>query len=209
MSDTHTWNVDIFLPATGSVNIVESSVSPGDYIHADFTWERALQCIPFIYARLHIYDPDGIEVEGYDEFVLTTGSKQLTHLVEKTGTYTAELQVCIGQTWIYFSDTVTSYGPDMKIEPDSEFFTGPFIAGTMQRVCSIYVRNYGNASAPAHIELWEYPNTSSQELLGSWITQSVEPGTTIQRDFEITIPDETYWPLGVKVWGQGELEPSW
>jgi len=210
MSDIYTWNVSIEKPTSCSASFRETAVAIGDTIHADFTWINAkYNFTGDIYAIMYLYDPDNVMVDSYEENASSSGSKTLQFIVDMPGTWSARIDAYDGSGWVTDTATIGVAGPDMKIEPTSIFYDGPFVSGAMEVVCVIDVKNYGNASAPAHIELWEYPNTPSQYRLGYWDTLAVAPGETIQRNFEIFIPDKTSWPLGVKVWGIGESEPSW
>lgn len=97
---------------------------------------------------------------------------------------------------------------DMRIEPSSEFFTGPFVESTIQLVCNVHVKNYGDVVSSVQLELWEYPGATNQNRVAYWSIPSVAPGETIIRGFDAEIPPGISWPLGVKVWGAGETEPS-
>jgi len=98
--------------------------------------------------------------------------------------------------------------PNMKIEPSSEFFTGPFAAGTIQTVASVDVTNDGDVAATLQIELWEYPGTTNENRVAYWSIPNLAPGETIIKGLDVAIPPGTTWPLGIKVWGVGETEPS-
>lgn len=207
MSDTHTWNVNVEV-INGSAAFQETSAVVGDTIHADFTWNDAVK-IGDVYAQMWIFDPDGMVAATHNETQLPTGSRTLACVATQPGVWRAKIEVWDGSVWLPFEATLTVNGPNMKIEPSSEFFTGPFVAGTTQNVCNVHVKNYGDITAHATVSLWEYPNYSGQAFLESKQALDVAPGETVIVSFDRLIPPDDYWLLGVKAWGTGEQEPSW
>lgn len=329
---TYTDTIMVSLPGetSGTANFQETSADVGDTIHANFTWDNAVDHPIAGFGAIYIKDPSGTPVasEPLSQFA---GSDTLSCIADVAGTWTAEIEVWDGNSWVedddsldvgesgevtlteavtcdwvngfedhgptvtefdltewvwaylqvhsdsdlygkvmkrewWFKETGQSsftkrsesnntctghynnwatwptedmgnqYGPgegyvrvlvdniylgktnnyqvigglvDMQIEPTSEFFTGPFVAGTIQLVCNVHVKNHGTVASSVQIELWEYPGSSPQNRVGYWSIPSLAPGETIIRGFEVTIPPDTPWPLGVKVWGGGETEPSW
>jgi hypothetical protein len=213
MSDTHIWNVEVLAPTSGSVSFVEATAVIGDLIHADFSWDNAVyHPTGAVYATMYLYDPNNNVVDSYIEEAVYTGTHQLSALANIQGDWKAEIKIWDGDEWLTLTDILHVSGPDIRIEPASEFFNGPFIAETMQTVCNVVVKNYGDLGDQVHINLYEYPNTASENLVGSWYTgANVEPGITIERGFDLLIPGtHAYtWPLGVKVYGNLEAVPSW
>ena len=99
-----------------------------------------------------------------------------------------------------------------SIHNSSIFYTGPFQGGTNQKVASVYAQNIGSWFGFIRIKAYEYPNTGNQALIYS--NQALlEAGQIGSTPFPIWAdipnnPGGTY-PVGVKVWGDGEGEPAW
>lgn len=210
MSDVFTWDVSVIAPTSGSVAFQEHDVNIGTTIYADFTWSNASPGAAG-YAFMEITDPNGAAVTVWLELSASTGDKTLSYVADMPGTWKAELKIWAGFEWMTLIDTMLVSGPYIVIDPASMFSTGPFIAQTMQVICDIHARNDGNAAAQVHIGLYAYPGTASESQIGYLFTGAdVAPGGTVQQVFELIVPGEHAhtWPLGVKVWGAGEVEPS-
>jgi hypothetical protein len=160
---------------------------------------------------MYIYDPNNLIVAAYDEPTHNVGSKTLSYAVDIPGTWKAEISIWDGDSWLTLTDTVLASGPYLILDPVSAYYEGPFIAQTMQVICDIHARNDGNTAARVHIGLYEYPGTATEFQIGYLYTgATVAPGATVQQVFELIVPGEAAhtWPLGVKVWGDGEIVPS-
>jgi hypothetical protein len=212
MSGVYTWDISVIAPTSGSVDFQEVAPSISDTIHAGFMWHNAVYYpTGGCYATMYIYDPDNEIVASYIEESVYGGEHILSWVTDKVGNWRAEIKIWDGDEWLTLTDFVLVSGPYMVIDPASTFYEGPFIAQTMQILCDVHARNDGNEGAQVHIGLYAYPGTASEAQIGYLYTgASVAPGGIVQQVFELIVPGEHAhtWPLGVKVWGAGEVEPS-
>jgi len=98
-----------------------------------------------------------------------------------------------------------------KIDPSSDFYTGPFTPNTRARICDLYVKNAGDVEGRIKIRVYEHPGEPTEHIIADLITDApVSPGSTVLIPIDVNIPDKPGdWPLGVKVWCETEAEPSW
>ncbi len=92
---------------------------------------------------------------------------------------------------------------------DSVFFTGPLAPG-QQQIGNCFYGNSGTEPGEIYFFLFEYPNTTQENMIFSQATYMVANQEN-QMLMYATIPDNpggTY-PVGVKVWGEAENEPMW
>jgi len=97
------------------------------------------------------------------------------------------------------------------IESQSTFYTGPFAPGSIETLAILAVKNIGTKAGRLHYYMYEYPGTPNENLIASNSYTPVNPGATHMFP-AITLPVSNTigtWPLGVKVWGESENEPSW
>lgn len=214
MSDTHIWNVDVIEPAvTGSAIFQETAPQNGDLVHADFTWANAsFNGAQNTYATMYILDPNGMTVAVYDEGSDSSGSHQLTYVIDMPGTWTAQIAIWDGNDWVNFIDTVAVDSPYFEIVfPQSTFETGPVEADSQIYACVLTVANTGNVSSNGLLRLYEFPNTSNEQIIGELPIATILAGGVLSN---IVVPatapsTEGSWPLGIKVYGIGEPAPAW
>ena len=111
------------------------------------------------------------------------------------------------------SNDYTVEGPQedviATILPSSVFYTGPFPPGLLRLVASVDIKNIGNKTGNIYYKLVEYPNTPDEHQIIASQTY-LNPGQQTTKNHNINIPTTPgTWPLGYKVWGETEDEPSW
>jgi len=110
--------------------------------------------------------------------------------------------------------TMTELGKcNIKILPDSDFYTGPFRPGDVNViVANLHLKNIGDKSDTFHIKLCEFPDTPYERVLvDAFIDIPLEAGKDRRIPIRVyEVPDRPGdWPLGVKVWCDEEHEPIW
>lgn len=98
-----------------------------------------------------------------------------------------------------------------NIHPSSLFFTGPFAPGSTETVMYLAVENTGDTDGNIFWRLYEYPGDAMEQLIDyGVISCAVGAAPCIVGNINATMPSGiTTYPLGVKVWGEDESEPSW
>lgn len=96
----------------------------------------------------------------------------------------------------------------------TEFFTGPFDPKASVIVCKIRAWNTGTMSGQVLADLYEYPGEPNEAPITGvgWILDpKAYGGVAGEHAFEVVIPDDPggKWPLGIKVFGETEVEPTW
>lgn len=93
------------------------------------------------------------------------------------------------------------------ISPSSEFLVGPFNPGETVLVTNLVATNEGSMAGMVYIALYAYPGANEQMIYSDSAT--IEPGQTHAFPISVTTPAISgQWPLGIKVWGTSESEPS-
>jgi len=209
MSDTHIWNVDVIQPdATGTAVFQETSPQNGDLVHADFTWANAYwHPIADVFATMYILDPNGLTVAVYDEVSNSSGSHQLTYVIDMPGTWTAKIAIWDGNDWVEFADTIAIESAFFEIVlSQSTFESGPIQAGAPLYACVLTVENTGSLPENGIVRLFEYPNSSQENEIASLPITTIQPGTYHSNIIlpiyaPVTVGE---WPLGIKVYATGE-----
>ena len=93
----------------------------------------------------------------------------------------------------------------------TEYYTGPFDPGSNAIVVDLKVKNTGDKDGNIYWKLFEYPNSPQEQLLDSdQIFCAYSSAYCNYGSIMILIPTGlTIYPLGIKVWGEDETEPSW
>lgn len=85
----------------------------------------------------------------------------------------------------------------------------PFRAGSNAHISDLYVKNIGTKWGYIHINFYLYPGTDKETLIRKESIR-VPGGNFIDRHPVVKLPNITgVIPIGVKVWGEDEKEPSW
>jgi len=150
-----------------------------------------------------------------------TGFSQcLWWFASSLGQGTGYIEIYADGAYLGKTNDYTIIGPDIigKIDfNNSTFYNGPFNPGqTIVKLMDCRVKNTGTQQGMIYCRLYEYPNTTNQNLIMSR-NFSLNPGQELTWDAFTgdsgvpPIPNDPggTWPLGVKVWGEGEDEPSW
>ena len=93
----------------------------------------------------------------------------------------------------------------------TEYYTGPFDPGSNVIVVDLRLENVGTEDGNIYFRLFEYPNTND-ELMLEEDNMFCEHSAAFCNygPIMILIPTGiTSYPLGIKVWGEDESEPSW
>lgn len=92
---------------------------------------------------------------------------------------------------------------------NSTFYTGPFNPGSTETIAYLTFKNSGTEDGAIYIKIYENPNTLQETEIydGNFHLQGGQTITDLQ--INVTIPTNGAWPLGIKVWGEGENEPTW
>ena len=95
------------------------------------------------------------------------------------------------------------------IHIDSQFYGGPFNPGELAIVMLLIVGNSGSQDGTVYWKLYEYPGEVNENLINSGDIFVTQGGIGFVGDVVATVPvGITLWPLGVKVWGETETEPT-
>lgn len=93
----------------------------------------------------------------------------------------------------------------------SMFYGGPFNPGqAAQTIAMVRANNIGTTQGNIHIKAYEYPGTINERQIfynGAFLQSG--GGTNFQVWLDIPNRPGEIWPVGVKVWGESEPEPSW
>ncbi len=85
----------------------------------------------------------------------------------------------------------------------------PFTAGRDAHISDLSVKNVGTKWGYIHINFYLYPGTDKEIIIRKESIR-VPGGNSIDRHPTIKLPSITgIIPIGVKVWGEDEKEPSW
>jgi len=99
------------------------------------------------------------------------------------------------------------------IDAATVYYSGPFEPGQEYvSVADLYVKNTGTMAGKIWIKLYEYPGEANEGVVTGpmYTTPDVQPGETRPVLFYVSTPSTPgAWPLGLKVWGDDESEPSW
>jgi len=95
------------------------------------------------------------------------------------------------------------------IESGSTYYTGPFAPGEFQIVANVLIKNIGTMGGILNYNLYQYPGTPQESIVVP-NQYYFNAGQQLNVGFNATIPNipGQIWPLGIKVWGEGETEPS-
>jgi len=97
-----------------------------------------------------------------------------------------------------------------SILSSSVFYEGPYAPNTQQSLADINIKNIGDAEGKITVKLYEYPGTDNENYLFGVATDNVSPNETYTEYLAHIIPSiPGSWPLGIKVFGETEAEPSW
>ena len=96
------------------------------------------------------------------------------------------------------------------LEGDSTWETGPVSPGApISPACYVMIKNIGTGSGTVFAAFYEYPGTAGERQLDAASWQDMLPGEEHAVNFHATAPSTPgSYPLGVKVWGDAEPEPS-
>jgi len=96
------------------------------------------------------------------------------------------------------------------ILPSSEFYSGPFHPGSYVKIAMCDFGNIGDIKGNITCRLYEYPGQPNEQVLCEDVVL-MYPGAYKRWHIRETIPNlpGQAWPLGIKVWGETESEPSW
>lgn len=96
------------------------------------------------------------------------------------------------------------------IDTYSQFYGGPFDPGELAIVMQLVVGNSGSQDGTVNWKLYEYPGENDENLINSGNIFVTKGQTSDVGNVVATVPiGITMWPLGIKVWGETETEPSW
>lgn len=114
-------------------------------------------------------------------------------------------------TWDVIIEQSAGEAIGNMVEEECTWETGPISPGNpISPACYVRVKNNGAGYGSINMRFYEYPNTSSEILLDEIVFTDVAPGEERAGNFHATAPNiEGTYPLGVKVWGDAEGEPSW
>lgn len=124
------------------------------------------------------------------------------------------------------TNTYTVLGPDVTadiIEGQSTFYTThdryqrPFEPGKTGLIISdARIKNTGTQYGNIHWRIYEHPNTPNENLLSDMFIgfdageeRTIDAATGENGVLPVPNNPGGTWPLGIKVWGEGEDEPSW
>lgn len=114
---------------------------------------------------------------------------------------------------VYIEET----GPDVILEINynaSVFKTGPFVPGEQSADLGVVnINNIGTDIGEGYWKVVRFPGETNEYIMyqGTWT--NIPPGTNVDAaqlwgQIPDPYPDPTM-PVGVKVWGEGETEPTW
>jgi len=98
-----------------------------------------------------------------------------------------------------------------QIHSSTIYYSGPFPVGTTQVVVDLSVENTGDTEGDIYWQLYEYPgDTQLENLLNEGVILcGIGTGCHVG-PLQAVIPvGSGPYPVGVKVWGESETEPSW
>ena len=123
--------------------------------------------------------------------------------------------VYLGKTNDYTIETTPPPPPDETIGTiiDGEYYTGPFLAdGSPYVIAKVTIKNTGNKTGTIYGQPFLHPGTPNEQARSKTGKLNIAPGETWQYtpvvSFQTTIPPGTL-PVGIKIWGDTEQEPSW
>ena len=105
-----TYTDTVTVGASGTASFQESSAAVGDTIHADFTWTDAVwNAAVGFYAVMWILDPEGTTYDN-EAPGTSSGSDTLSCVTDKSGTWTARIDIWDGSSWLTYTDTLSVSG---------------------------------------------------------------------------------------------------
>lgn len=92
-----------------------------------------------------------------------------------------------------------------------EWRTGPFAPGEFVVLANIVVKNTGSQTGSIYGQSFFYPGQSNEIKNTKTTKTNIQPGQTWEYNPVASIPAGASGivPVGVKVWGETENEPSW
>ena len=223
MADVHTWNIEV---VAGNATII--SIAKPDV----FTPNVEFRIIPTLRNDgtsdtlfVKLINVDTGVVLDEQEIVVSAGRNWTPYLdvtLTQTTDFHGNIEVGHTENGVKIVDdselvTIPVYSPPPPplgaigcISPQSTYYTGPFNPGAEEYIMSVLYGNRDDAGEGIiHYNLYEHPNTPSENLLQA-NQRTMYPGQTETWYQLWTIPNISGpWPLGIKVWGDGETEPTW
>lgn len=93
------------------------------------------------------------------------------------------------------------------------WYKGPFTPGELVTLATITIRNDGNTTGDLTGQPFFYPGETNEQPLTKSTKLDIVPGETWRYNPAATIPIDAppggILPVGVKVWGETETEPTW